>query len=73
MMSKLYIPDFILILISVLAKYMTPSNRPGVERNVIKATIPINVVEGDLQAVTHAKALVYNTLKSSLSELVSKS
>jgi len=52
---------------------MTPSNRPGVERNVIKATIPINVVEGDLQAVTHAKALVYNTLKSSLSELVSKS
>lgn len=54
------------------AKYIAPSNRPGVNRNLIKATIPINVLEGDLLGLSNAKATVYNTLRKSLSELMSK-
>lgn len=53
--------------------YKVPTNRPGVQRNLIKATIPINTIEGDLQAVKDAKTLVYNTLRKSLSDLTSKS
>ena len=56
-----------------LASYTAPSNRPGVERNLIKAKIPINTVEGDLQSLSNAKKLVYNTLRKSLSDIMSKS
>jgi len=53
--------------------YKAPQNRPGVQRNLIKATIPINTIEGDLQGVKDAKNLVYNTLRKSLSDLTSRS
>jgi hypothetical protein len=53
--------------------YKAPVNRPGVRRNLIKATIPINAIEGDLQGLTNAKALVYHTLRKSLSDLTSRS
>jgi len=52
--------------------YTPPTNRPGVQRNLVKATISLNTVHGDLQAVSNAKTLVYNTMKMSLSDLTSK-
>ena len=61
------------IIIFFVATYIAPSNRPGVHRNLIKATIPINALEGDLLGLANAKATVYNTLRKSLSELMSKS
>jgi len=54
------------------ASYISPPNRPGVQRNVVKATIPLNAPHGDLQAVSNAKTLVYNTMRQSLADLTSK-
>merc|ERR1712038_1927561 len=55
------------------ASYKAPQNRPGVLRNLVKATIPIKTEKDDLQGVSNAKIMVHNTLRKSLSDLTSKS